>query len=135
MHHYQAVVLVQEVQEIRHQVMQQNREKDTSSESVLNNDYAEQIVAPTHFYSQTNIFNNTTTLIHQSRIAQKKDSISDINQIEIADGLKHSLMKHGFDLGTLLNTTSERIAEILGIELYVAKLICIAVTKEYRKTS
>jgi len=26
-------------------------------------------------------------------------------------------MKHGFDLGTLLNTTPERIAEILGIEL------------------
>ena len=115
--------------------MQQNREKDTSSESVMNNDYAEEIVAPTHFYSQTNIFNNTTTLIHQSRIAQKKDSISDINQIEIADGLKRSLMKHGFDLGTLLNTTPERIAEILGIELYVAKLIRIAVTKEYRKTS
>jgi hypothetical protein len=135
MHHYQAVVLVQEVQEIRHQVMQQNREKYTSSEYVMNNDYAEEIVAPTHFYSQTNIFNNTTTLIHQSRIAQKKDSISDINQIEIADGLKHSLMKHGFDLGTLLNTTPERIAEILGIELYVAKLIRIAVTKEYRKTS
>jgi hypothetical protein len=135
MHHYQAVVLVQEVQEIRHQVMQQNREKYTSSEYVMNNDYAEEIVAPTHFYSQTNIFNNTTTLIHQSRIAQKKDSISDINQIEIVDGLKHSLMKHGFDLGTLLNTTPERIAEILGIELYVAKLIRIAVTKEYRKTS
>jgi len=55
--------------------------------------------------------------MHQSRIAQRKDSISDINQIEIADGLKHSLMKHGFDLGTLLNTTPERIAEILGIEL------------------
>jgi hypothetical protein len=135
MHHYQAVVLIQQVQEIRHQVMQQNREKDTSSESVMNNDYAEEIVAPTHFYSQTNIFNNTTTLIHQSRIVQKKDSISDINQIEIADGLKHSLMKLGFDLGTLLNTTSERIPEILGIELYVAKLIRIAVTKEYRKTS
>jgi hypothetical protein len=115
--------------------MQQNREKYRSCESVMNNDYAEEIVAPTHFYSQTNIFNNTTTLIHQSRIAQKKDSISDINQIEIADGLKHSLMKHGFDLGTLLNTTPERIAEILGIELYVAKLIRIAVTKEYRKTS
>jgi len=128
-------VLVQEVQEIRHQVMQQNRDKDTSTESVMNNDYAEEIVAPTHFYSQTNIFNNTTTLIHQSRITQKKDSISDINQIEIADGLKRSLMKHGFDLGTLLNTTPERIAEILGIELYVAKLIRIAVTKEYRKTS
>jgi hypothetical protein len=45
----------------------------------MNNDYAEEIIAPTHFYSQTNIFNNTTTLIHQSRIAQKKDSISDIN--------------------------------------------------------
>ena len=29
--------------------MQQNREKDTSSESVMNNDYAEEIVAPTHF--------------------------------------------------------------------------------------
>ena len=31
--------------------MQRNRDKDTSSESVMNNDndYAEEIVAPTHF--------------------------------------------------------------------------------------
>jgi hypothetical protein len=108
--------------------------KRSSGESVMNKDHTEEVVAPTTFYSQTNIFSDTSTLIHQSRISKNKDSILDILQIDIADGLKDSLMEHGFDLETLLNTTSERTAETLGIELYVAKLIHIAAMKEYRRT-
>ena len=98
----------------------------------MNKDHTEEIVALTPFYSQTDVFSDTATLNRQSRIAKTKDSISDINQIEIADGLKDSLIKHGLDLEALLNTTPERTAEILGIDLYVAKLIHIAAMKECR---
>ena len=82
------------------------------------------------FHSHTSIFSDD--LYHQSRIATTIDSISDINQIDIADGLKESLIESGFDLETLLNTASERTAKILGIELYVAKLIHNAAMKQYR---
>ena len=45
--------------------------------------------------------------------------------------VRHLLIRHGFDLESLLNTTPESIANILGIELYVAKLIHIAAIKQY----
>jgi hypothetical protein len=84
------------------------------------------------FHSHTSIFSDD--LYHQSRIATTIDSISDINQIDIDDGLKESLIESGFDLETL-NTASERTAKILGIELYVAKLIHNAALKQYRSTT
>jgi hypothetical protein len=43
------------------------------------------------------------------------DSSSDINQLDLANGIKESLIEYGFDLSLLLNTASERIAEVLGI--------------------
>lgn len=82
------------------------------------------------FYSETNIFNDPVTLNHQSRIAKTIDPILEIDQIDVADGLKDSLMEYGFNLETLLNTTHERTAEILGIDLYVAKLIHDAAKKQ-----
>jgi hypothetical protein len=59
------------------------------------------------------------------------DSSSDINQLDLANGIKESLMEYGFDLSLLLNTASERIAEVLGIELDVAKIIHTAAMKHY----
>ena len=58
------------------------------------------------------------------------NSISDINQLDLADGLKESLIEYGFDLESLLNTTPERTAEVLGIELDVAKIIHAAAMKK-----
>jgi hypothetical protein len=52
-----------------------------------------------------------------------KDSRSDINQLDLASGIKESLMEYGFDLSLLLNTRAEKIAEVLGVELDVAKII------------
>ncbi len=54
-------------------------------------------------------------------IARTIDSILDINQIDIADGLKDLLIELGYYLETLLDTTPEKTAEILCIDLYVAK--------------
>jgi hypothetical protein len=43
--------------------------------------------------------------------------------LDLANGIKESLIEYGFDLSLLLITRSERIAEVLGIELDVAKII------------
>jgi hypothetical protein len=84
------------------------------------------------FYLQTNVFSDTTNHYHQFRISRTTDSTQGINQIDIADGLKDSLIEHGFDLETLLDTKPEKTAETLCIDLYVAKLIRIAAMKQYR---
>ena len=59
------------------------------------------------------------------------DSRSDINQLDLANGIKELLIEHGFDLSLLLNIASDRIAEVLGIELDVAKIIHTAAMKHY----
>jgi hypothetical protein len=84
------------------------------------------------FYLQTNVFSDTANHYNQFRVARTTDSTRGINQIDIADGLKDSLIEHGFDLETLLDTKLENTAEILCIDLYVAKLIHIAAMKQYR---
>ena len=52
-----------------------------------------------------------------------------INSLDIADGLKEVLIKNGFTLEVLLNTSSSEIAEFLGIDEYVAEIICTAAKK------
>jgi hypothetical protein len=59
------------------------------------------------------------------------DPGSDINQLDLANGIKESLIEHGFDLSLLLNTASERVVEVLGIELDIAKIIHTAAMKHY----
>jgi hypothetical protein len=52
-----------------------------------------------------------------------------INSLEIADGLKELLIKYGFTLEELLTTPTSDLAEYLGIDLYIAKIICTAARK------
>ena len=52
-----------------------------------------------------------------------------INSLYIADGLKELLIKNGFTLEVLLNTSSSEIAEFLGIDQYIAEIICTAARK------
>jgi hypothetical protein len=52
-----------------------------------------------------------------------------INSLDIADGLKELLIKYGFTLEVLLNTQSSEIAEFLGIDQYVAEIICTSARK------
>ena len=52
-----------------------------------------------------------------------------INSLDIADGLKELLIKNGFTLEVLLNTSSFEIAEFLGIDQYIAEIICTAARK------
>jgi hypothetical protein len=60
----------------------------------------------------------------------KNDHINThINSLDITDSLKELLIKYGFTLKVLLNTSSSEIAEFLGIGQYVAEIICTSARK------
>jgi hypothetical protein len=52
--------------------------------------------------------------------------LSNIFGLDIANGLKELLLTHGFTLDMLLKTPPTELAIILGIDLYVARLIYMA---------
>ena len=58
-----------------------------------------------------------------------------INQLDIANGLKELLISSGFTLESLLNTSAPDLAKILGIDEYVAKLICDAISKAIKRSA
>ncbi|HEY7571714.1 MAG TPA: hypothetical protein VH796_10130 [Nitrososphaeraceae archaeon] len=51
---------------------------------------------------------------------------SSIEELEIASGLKKMLIDAGFTVDSILHYGIDEISTILGIELYVAKIIFIA---------
>src|SRR5919202_1964604 len=55
------------------------------------------------------------------------DNSNVINHLDIAEGLKDALVRYGFNLESLLIMQPNNLAEILGIDEYVAKLIISAV--------
>jgi hypothetical protein len=88
--------------------------------------------------SQQNI-SSSSSLSHNKRSKVKKSSRSNndyvypgnaiINSLDIADGLKELLIKYEFTLEELLTTCISDLAEYLGIDLYVATIICNAAKK------
>jgi hypothetical protein len=52
-----------------------------------------------------------------------------INSLDIADGLKDLLIKYRFTLELLLTISPSELSEILGIDKYIAKVICDAARK------
>jgi hypothetical protein len=61
---------------------------------------------------------------------QSSIKYNDILKLEIADGLKELLMDYGFTRSRILKTHSSDLASILGIEDYVAKIICNAAKRQ-----
>jgi hypothetical protein len=57
---------------------------------------------------------------------QSSVKYSDVLELEIANGLKELLMDYGFTRRRILKIQSSDLASILGIEDYVAKIICNA---------
>ena len=57
---------------------------------------------------------------------QSSIKYSDVLELEIADGLKELLMGYGFTRSRILKIQSSDLASILGIEDYVARIICNA---------
>jgi len=58
-----------------------------------------------------------------------------INHLDIAEGLKDALVRYGFKLDSLLIMQPNNLAQILGIDGYVAKLIISAVHEIKNKAS
>jgi hypothetical protein len=50
-----------------------------------------------------------------------------INKLEVANGLKQLLLSKDFTLNSLLNISASDLAEILGIDEYIAKIISSAI--------
>ena len=89
--------------------------------------------------SQKNV-SSSSSLLHNRRSKVKNsgannndyiypDNNAIINSLDIADGLKELLIKYGFTLEELLTTRISDLAEYLGIDLYVANIICNAAKK------
>ena len=52
-----------------------------------------------------------------------------INSLDIAAGLKELLIKYRFTLKELLSIPASELSQFLGVDLYVAKIICGAARK------
>jgi hypothetical protein len=64
------------------------------------------------------------------------DPETDIHLLEIATGIRDSLIKDGFfTINSILNSTPVKIARALGIELYVAQIIFDAAKKAVNENS
>jgi predicted membrane GTPase involved in stress response len=55
---------------------------------------------------------------------------SDIMELDIADGLKKLLVDNGFTQHKIQKSQTGELASILGIEEYVAKIICNAARRK-----
>jgi hypothetical protein len=73
--------------------------------------------------NNNNYNDNNNTYNYSDKVA--------INPLDIADGLKELLIEHGFALEELLNMPSSELAELLGIDKYIAQIIESAVAKLY----
>ena len=61
---------------------------------------------------------------------QSSVKYSDILELEIADGLKELLMDYGFTRRRILKIQSSDLASMLGIDDYIAKIICNATKRK-----
>jgi hypothetical protein len=61
---------------------------------------------------------------------QSSVKYSDVLELEIADGLKELLMDHGFTRRRILKIQSSDLASMLGIDDYIAKIICNAAKRK-----
>jgi hypothetical protein len=55
---------------------------------------------------------------------------SDVKELEIDDGLKELLIDYGFTRRRILKLQSSDLASILGIDNYIAKIICNAAKRK-----
>lgn len=65
-------------------------------------------------------------------IKQRQTTISFVNQLDIAEGLKELIINHGYTLDLLLASNPSDLAETLGIDNDVAKMIIDATRRSQR---
>lgn len=61
---------------------------------------------------------------------QYRSRMNDIRELAVADGLKKILINYGFTRQKILTIQPDDLAIILGIEVYVAKIICDAAKRK-----
>ena len=80
-----------------------------------------------HSYSSTPSFLRNLTqpeiIDDYDVISNDEDNDNIINDLDLAEGLKDMLVSHGFNLELLLNIRPYDLAEMFGIDEYVAKII------------
>jgi hypothetical protein len=78
-----------------------------------------------NIYSSSSIPEPLDNALIRSEILEypDNDDTNIINQLDIAEGLKDILFIHGFNLESLLIMRPHDLAEMLGIDVYVAKII------------
>jgi hypothetical protein len=99
-------------------------------------------MVPTYYRgedSKKNVSSSSSPLSHNKRSKVENSGANNndyiypdnaiINSLDIADGLKELLIKYEFTLEELLTTCISDLAEYLGIDLYVANIICNAAKK------
>jgi hypothetical protein len=79
-----------------------------------------------NIHSSSSIPDSLDNTLTRSEILEYPDSDYNdniINHLDIAEGLKDILVIHGFNLESLLIIRPHDLAEMLGIDEYVAKII------------
>ena len=71
---------------------------------------------------QSKSFNSLLNLMRQQQ-PQLISYIDAVDQLDIADGLKELLLAYGFRLELLKSMSSNDLAEILGVDKYIARII------------
>jgi hypothetical protein len=71
---------------------------------------------------QSKSFNSLLNLMRQQQ-PQLISYIDAVDQLDIADGLKELLLAYGFRIELLKSMSSNDVAEILGIDKYIARII------------
>jgi hypothetical protein len=77
---------------------------------------------------QSKSFNSLLNSIRQ-RQPQLLSYLDDIDQLDIAEGLKELLLLYGLKLELLVSMSSNDLAEILGIDRYIASIIIQSVNR------
>ena len=87
-------------------------------------------------YSRKNVKNTASSYSDSLLQNQKSNNNNEnntysvaINSLDIADGLKELLIKYGLTTEVLSSMPSSGLAEFLGIDKYIARLIGIAAVK------
>jgi len=97
-------------------------------------------IASPSFYLSSSLYNILSTKHELKKRNSSSNTITDdnnsntINELDIADGLKHILISHGVTVEALLNTSPTMIATMLGIDQYVANIIQKAAKYYYVNT-
>ena len=78
--------------------------------------------------NQKNKMNNNKNNDDYNNTYNYYDKVA-INSLDIADGLKELLIEHGFTLEELSHIPSSELAELLGIDKYIAQIIENTVVK------